>query len=37
MSRKHVVIVWDREYEISVDQLSKTVWRADGAYMGKMA
>ena len=32
---KHVVKVWDKEYEISVQQKSKSVWVAVGQYMGE--
>lgn len=34
---KHMVKVWDGEepVEITVVQLSKSVWRASGNYMGK--
>ena len=33
---KHIVKVWDEEFEITVAQKSKTVWIAVGKYMGKM-
>jgi len=31
----HTVKVWDRPYEISVHQNSKTVWIAVGTYQGE--
>jgi hypothetical protein len=34
MTPKTTVIVWDKPYEISVYQKSKTVWIAVGEYMG---
>jgi len=34
MTQKTTVIVWDKPYEISVYQKSKTVWIAVGEYMG---
>ena len=34
MSR-HTVSVWGKEYQVSVDQLSKTVYRAVGDYEGE--
>jgi hypothetical protein len=32
---KHIVKVWDEEFEITVVQKSKSVWIAVGQYMGK--
>jgi hypothetical protein len=32
---KHVVMVWNEPYEISIFQKSKSVWIAVGEYMGK--
>jgi hypothetical protein len=32
---KTIVKVWDKPYEISVHQKSKTVWIAVGEYMGE--
>ena len=33
---KHIVKVWDEQFEITVVQKSKSVWIAAGQYMGKM-
>jgi hypothetical protein len=32
---KHIVKVWDEQFEITVVQKSKSVWIAVGTYMGK--
>ena len=32
---KHIVKVWDEQFEITVVQKSKSVWIAAGTYMGK--
>ena len=32
---KTIVRVWDKSYEITVDQRSKTDWIASGEYMGE--
>lgn len=32
---KHTVMVWDKPYEVSTHQKSKSVWVASGSYMGK--
>lgn len=32
---KHIVKVWDEQFEITVAQKSKSVWIAVGQYMGK--
>jgi hypothetical protein len=31
---EHTVIVWDKQYKVSVDRISKSVWRAVGDYEG---
>jgi hypothetical protein len=31
----HRVIVWDKPYTVTTDQLSKSVWRATGEYGGE--
>lgn len=33
MEREHIVQVWDRPYQITVYQKSKSVWVAVGTYM----
>jgi hypothetical protein len=33
---KHVVKVWNIDSEVSVSQLSKSVWRATGTYHGEV-
>ncbi len=35
MNQQHKVYVWEKPYEISVYQKSKTVWIAVGEYMGE--
>jgi hypothetical protein len=32
---QHSVTVWGKPYDVRVDQLSKTVWRAVGNYEGQ--
>jgi len=32
---QHSVTVWGKQYDVKVNQLSKTVWRAVGDYEGK--